>query len=124
MVQEGMVKWFSEEKGYGFISPDDAGEDLFVHYSHIGGSGYRSLEEGESTLRGRGAGYERPAGDRGPQDRIGLAARSPQRRPRLRRPAGASGRLPDSYPLAVGGDDVRLIRVDVIDACSAVHTVL
>ena len=50
MVQEGMVKWFSEEKGYGFISSDDAGEDLFVHYSHIEGSGYRSLEEGERVL--------------------------------------------------------------------------
>lgn len=44
----GTVKWFSNEKGYGFISQDD-GPDLFVHYSEIQGSGYRSLEEGASV---------------------------------------------------------------------------
>lgn len=44
----GTVKWFSNEKGYGFIS-QEGGPDLFVHYSEIQGSGYRSLEEGASV---------------------------------------------------------------------------
>lgn len=44
----GVVKWFSAEKGYGFITPDD-GADVFVHYSAIQGSGYRKLEAGDKV---------------------------------------------------------------------------
>ncbi|MDX6646320.1 MAG: cold shock protein, partial [Miltoncostaeaceae bacterium] len=46
-MPEGVVKWFSAEKGYGFITPAEGGKDLFVHFSEIQGSGYRNLEEGQ-----------------------------------------------------------------------------
>ena len=48
-MAQGTVKWFSEEKGYGFISPDDGGEDLFVQYSGVRGTGFRSLKEGQKV---------------------------------------------------------------------------
>ena len=47
LMAKGTVRWFNEEKGYGFISPDEGAEVLFVHYSSIEGTGFRSLEEGE-----------------------------------------------------------------------------
>lgn len=48
-MPEGTVKWFSDEKGYGFIEPESGGEDLFVHYSGIKGHGYKSLREGQKV---------------------------------------------------------------------------
>jgi CspA family cold shock protein len=61
MAQEGTVKWFSDEKGYGFISPDDGGEDLFVHHTGIEGTGFKSLEEGAKVT------YEATQGRKGMQ---------------------------------------------------------
>ena len=56
----GTVKWFSNDKGYGFITPDDGSNDVFVHFSSIEGDGYRSLEEGAKVE------YETVAGPKGP----------------------------------------------------------
>ena len=61
MAQEGTVKWFNEDKGYGFISPNDGGEDLFVHYSGIDGDGFKSLDEGAKVT------YEATQGRKGMQ---------------------------------------------------------
>jgi CspA family cold shock protein len=57
----GTVKWFSAEKGYGFITPDEGGKDVFVHYSAIQAEGYRSLNEGQKVE------YEVVQGQKGPQ---------------------------------------------------------
>ena len=57
----GTVKWFSDEKGFGFITPDDGSKDLFVHQSAIVGDGFRSLSEGAKVT------YESEASDRGPR---------------------------------------------------------
>ena len=60
-MAQGTVKWFNEDKGYGFISPDEGGEDLFVPFSGIAGEGFKSLEEGEKVT------YEAAQGRRGMQ---------------------------------------------------------
>ena len=46
---KGTVKWFSNQKGYGFITPNGGGKDVFVHFSAIGGEGYKGLEEGQDV---------------------------------------------------------------------------
>ena len=60
-MAQGTVKWFNDEKGYGFISPDEGGEDLFVHHTGIAGSGFKSLDEGAKVE------YEATRGKKGMQ---------------------------------------------------------
>lgn len=57
----GIVKWFNDDKGYGFITPDDGGKDLFVHHSGVAGEGFRSLAEGAKVE------FEPSEGQKGPQ---------------------------------------------------------
>ena len=52
----GTVKWFNAEKGFGFIAPDDGSSDVFVHYSEIQGSGFRTLEENQQVTFEVGSG--------------------------------------------------------------------
>ena len=57
----GTVKWFNDEKGFGFISADDGSQDVFVHQSEIQGEGFRTLAEGAKVE------YELEQGDKGPR---------------------------------------------------------
>ncbi len=56
----GTVKWFNDQKGYGFIAPDEGGKDLFVHHSNIVAEGYRSLKEGQKVEFEPGQGRKGP----------------------------------------------------------------
>ncbi len=58
---QGTVKWFNDSKGFGFITPDDGSKDVFVHFSAITSSGFRSLQEGDRVE------FETEQGQKGPQ---------------------------------------------------------
>ncbi|MCP2287391.1 cold shock CspA family protein [Nocardia bhagyanarayanae] len=60
-MAQGIVKWFNSEKGFGFIAQDGGGPDVFVHYSAVSGSGFRSLDEGQRVE------FEIGQGQKGPQ---------------------------------------------------------
>jgi CspA family cold shock protein len=60
-MANGTVKWFNESKGFGFITQDDGGADVFAHYSEIKGDGFKTLAEGDVVT------YEVVEGDKGPK---------------------------------------------------------
>ncbi|GAA5084579.1 MAG: cold-shock protein [Alcaligenaceae bacterium] len=60
-TEYGIVKWFNNEKGFGFITPENGGKDLFVHHSDILGTGYKSLDENQRVS------FESAQGQKGPQ---------------------------------------------------------
>ena len=72
-MAQGTVKWFSKKRGYGFISPDHGGGDVFVHYSDIEGARFGSLEEGERVT------YEVPKAGKACRRKMSARPRKPRR---------------------------------------------
>ncbi len=62
-MARGTVKWFNDAKGYGFITPEESGKDLFVHFSSLSGEGFKTLAEGAKVE------FDRAEGDKGPEAR-------------------------------------------------------
>ena len=60
-MAKGTVKWFSDQKGYGFVTPEDGSKDVFVHHTAIQGEGFKTLQEGQSVE------FEITQGPKGPQ---------------------------------------------------------
>jgi len=60
-MAKGTVKWFNDKRGYGFITPEEGGEDLFIHFTNIEGDGFRSLREGQTVE------FEATQGRKGPE---------------------------------------------------------
>ena len=60
-MDKGTVKWFNDQKGFGFITPEGGGKDLFIHFSNITGEGYKSLQEGQAVQ------FETSEGSKGPE---------------------------------------------------------
>ena len=59
-MARGTVKWFNEKKGFGFITPDDGSEELFIHHSNIAGEGFKTLHEGQVVEYNKGQGRKGP----------------------------------------------------------------
>jgi cold shock protein len=78
----GTVKWFSAEKGYGFITPEDGSRDVFVHFSGIAGDGHRSLDEGQRVS------FSSEEGEKGPRAVDVKPAEAEAAEPEAAEPAG------------------------------------